>query len=34
MAIPKCLVEGAEIPAPAEDLKGARRVEQYRLGEK
>ena len=33
MAIPKSLVEGFEIPSPAEDLKKARRIEQYRLGE-
>ena len=32
MFAPTSLLEGKSIPDPAEDLKKARRVEQYRLG--
>lgn len=34
MAAPTCLLAGKSIPDPAADLKGARRIEQYRLGDR
>ena len=33
MAAPTSLIEGITIPAPAQDLKSAKRVEQYRVSE-
>ena len=32
MAAPYCMLKGKEIPNVKEDFRGARRVEQYRLG--
>ena len=31
MAVPTSLIEGVSIPSPAQDLKSAKRVEQYRV---
>ena len=31
---PNCLIPGKEIENPAEDFRGAQRIEQYRAGEK
>lgn len=32
MAVPTCMLKGKEIPDVKEDFRGARRIEQYRLG--
>lgn len=34
MAVPKCMLKGKELDDVREDFRTARRVEQYRLGEK
>ncbi len=34
MAKPVCMVPGKELPDAAEDFRGAKRIEQYRISEK
>ena len=34
MAVPNCMLKGKEIADVKEDFRNARRIEQYRLGEK